>query len=286
MVLFIFEELKNVAMRSIFITVLFVLFILSLKAQNVGQTGDTIVNYIDINGLKQGHWKKIYENGNTAYEGYFKNDKAVGNFKRYFEKGGLSTDLHCDDLGRICRAKLFHPNNKVAATGNYYEQKKDSIWNYYTQAGDLISVETYQAGLKHGKFYKYYADGNLAEETTYDNDKLHGVWRRFYPNGNPRIETMYKNDKRHGLFYVYFENGKVQISGAYSNNLRNKSWIFYLDNGKIDFEMKYKNGKAKNPELLEERQRKEFEKFEKNRYHLKDPQNYMRNPEEYFLHGR
>lgn len=263
---------------------LLILFFIGLNpgyGQNVGQTGDSLVNYTDINGMKQGHWRKVYENGNIAYEGYFKDDKPIGNFKRYFEKGGVSTDLYYDEITSLCRAKLFHPNKKIAAEGNYYEKKKDSIWNYYTVQGDLIAKESYDMGIRQGKFYRYYPDGTLSDEKTYKDDKLNGPWRRFYPSGNPRIEAMYKNGKRHGLFQTYFENGRVQISGAYNMDQRDKSWIFYLDDGKEDYRMEYNKGKPQNPELLEERQRKEFEEFEQNRHFLKDPANYMRNPEEY-----
>jgi antitoxin component YwqK of YwqJK toxin-antitoxin module len=272
-------------MRSLFSTVfLIVASGFLLVGQNIGQTGDSLVNYTDINGMKQGYWKKVYENGNIAYEGYFKNDEPIGNFKRYFEKGGLSTDLHYDEVTRICRARLFHENKKVAAVGNYYEKKKDSIWTYYTRDGNLIAKESYKMGLRHGKFYKYYSDGTLAEEQTFENDKQHGPWRRFYPNGNPRLETMYKNGKRHGLFYVYFENGRVQISGAYKNDVRDKSWVFYLKDGKIDYKMEYEKGNPKNPELLDERQRREFEEYERNRYKLRDPEHFINDPEK-FLRG-
>ncbi|GAH37310.1 unnamed protein product, partial [marine sediment metagenome] len=42
---------------------------------------DTLLNQVDKNGLKQGYWKKYYDNGNIKYEGYFKNDKPTGELK-------------------------------------------------------------------------------------------------------------------------------------------------------------------------------------------------------------
>ena len=56
-------------------------------SQNVGQKGDTLKNYTDINGLKQGYWQKKYYNGNIKYEVYFKNNKPIGEFKRFYESG-------------------------------------------------------------------------------------------------------------------------------------------------------------------------------------------------------
>ena len=58
----------------------------SIAAQNVGQKGDTLINYTDINNMKQGVWRKVYPNGKLAYEGKFRNDKPIGVFNRYLDK--------------------------------------------------------------------------------------------------------------------------------------------------------------------------------------------------------
>ena len=50
----------------------------------IGQSGEDI-NITDQTGKKQGLWIKKYPNGNIQYEGIFKNDHPVGEFKRYSE---------------------------------------------------------------------------------------------------------------------------------------------------------------------------------------------------------
>ena len=47
------------------------------------------INEVDLKGLKQGDWKKTYENGNTKYEGNFKDDIEQGIFKYYYKTGEL-----------------------------------------------------------------------------------------------------------------------------------------------------------------------------------------------------
>ena len=43
--------------------------------------GDQTINRTDRDGKKQGHWIKKYPNGHVMYDGYFKNDKPIGEFK-------------------------------------------------------------------------------------------------------------------------------------------------------------------------------------------------------------
>ena len=56
-------------------------------AQNVGQEGsDTLLNYKDINGLKQGKWIKKYVNGQVRYKGYSVDNVPKGDFYQYDKK--------------------------------------------------------------------------------------------------------------------------------------------------------------------------------------------------------
>ncbi len=106
--------------------VLLILTLLTIQvvAQNVGQTGDSIVNYTDINGFKQGFWQQKYFNGKVKYEGYFRNDKPYGEFKRYDERGRLTSILNYSMIGDTAEAKMFHENGKIAALGRYINKNK------------------------------------------------------------------------------------------------------------------------------------------------------------------
>ena len=62
-------------MKYIFYLLLF--FSLSSSAQSI--------NYVDVDGNKQGVWKKTYKNGSLRYEGTFKDDIAQGIFYYYYK---------------------------------------------------------------------------------------------------------------------------------------------------------------------------------------------------------
>jgi antitoxin component YwqK of YwqJK toxin-antitoxin module len=250
--------------------ILLIFFFLSsgmIHSQNVGQYGDSLINYTDINGMKQGYWKKAYPNGNTAYEGFFLNDKPVGTFKRYHENGKLSTVLQCEKDTFRCRAELFSVNQKLTAKGNYYQQKRDSIWNFYSESQRLIAVESYKEGMRHGEFITFYENGNRAEVIQYKMDKEDGVWRRYYPGGQVKLETLYRNGLRNGPFYVYYES------------VRDKAWIFYLEDlpESKTLEVKYEKGKAMNQDELDQKEMDQFKEFERNKGKIEEPEKSIRN---------
>ena len=47
------------------------------------------INRTDSKGRRQGAWTDFYPNGQKRYEGQFKNDVCVGEFKYYDEQGQL-----------------------------------------------------------------------------------------------------------------------------------------------------------------------------------------------------
>jgi len=78
-----------------------------------------------------------------------------------------------------------------------------------------------------------------------------------------------------------FENGQKEIEGFYENNLRDSTWIFYDALGRKSFTLLYEMGIVQNEHLLTEKEMEEFQRYEENRKKLKDPENFMGNPEEY-----
>ena len=77
-------------------------------SQNVGQEGDSLINYSDINGFKQGLWKKTYEDGTLKFEAYFVDDKPVGDLKRYDKNGNVFAHLIYDGKGVHASAIFYH----------------------------------------------------------------------------------------------------------------------------------------------------------------------------------
>src|ERR1041384_1315591 len=91
-------------------------------------TSDLTGQSVDASGKKQGYWKKTDEKGRLIYEGEFKDDKPVGNFKYYYPNDSVKAIMSFRPDGSSF-AKMFHPNGKRMAQGKYSGKEiKDSVW--------------------------------------------------------------------------------------------------------------------------------------------------------------
>lgn len=198
-------------------------------------------NRQDENGLKQGPWKKMYENGRVRYEGQFKDNKPYGLFKYYYENGKLmATNNHIAD-GRVAN-HAYHKNGKIKAKGIFMHQAKDSLWQYFNDQEVLVLEETYHLDTLNGAQRSYYDNGQLAEETHYSMGVKHGAWNKFFEGGEPWLEAGYDNGNLHGKFVMYADKNKMDLSGKYHEGIRTGTWMFFNTNGTIKEQKVYRHG--------------------------------------------
>ena len=238
------------------------------------------VNQIDEQGRKQGFWTKKYRNGVTAYEVTFKNNKPVGEYKRYHENGKLYAFLIYDDKGEWADAKLYDEDGDLIGEGKYFGKLKDGLWTYYDK-GVKVADENYSMGKKNGTSRTYFRNGQISEEKNWNNDVEDGAWRQYYDNGKKRLETKIDMGVRNSVYYVYYSNGRLKIRGQYKNDLMDGKWIYYDTDGKVLKEIVYHMGKAENKDELEKEEQEIFKQFEINKKRLMDPKDYINKPYEY-----
>ncbi len=288
------------------ITQLIFIFLFLFNSLANAQKQDTVFNQTDEQGRKQGYWKKVYPNGNTAYRVFFKDNKPIGEYRRYHQNGQLSAFLVYDKKGEHAPAKMYDNRGRLIAEGWYYKNKKDSAWKYYSYNKNLayaeaeqkdlrvvnkpdlrflVSEEFYDKGIKQGHWKEYFPSGQVSKETQWKNDKKHGVEREYFPNGKKKTQCIYKNGKRHGIYYVFYDNGRIDIQGYYENNYRHGTWTFYDKYGKKIKETIYYIGEAKNKDELEEQEMQELQEWQQNQDKLRDPEDYMNNPDAYMRGG-
>ena len=268
-------------MRRIFVILAIILLPEIAFLQTYSNIRDTVFNTVDEQGLRQGHWKKFYPNGNINYTATFKDDKPVGILKRYFESGNLKAIMNFDSAGNFAKARLFYEDGQLAAEGYYFESLKDSLWKYYSYyEGTLISDEVYKRGKRHGISHKYYPNGNITEKTEWKNDVKDGIWEQYYEDSTLRLKGGYCNDVLSGNIIVCYPNGNTQIKGYYLNGIRHGKWLFYDEKDSINYEVNFINGKAENDEILTERQQEFFKKIDENIGKFKEPE-----PEDFYQKG-
>jgi antitoxin component YwqK of YwqJK toxin-antitoxin module len=253
--------------KSIVLPVLFSLFCVVSMAQT-----DTVFNQTDANNLKQGYWKKNYPGGELMYKGFFKDNKPVGEMRRYFESGALKAMLNYDSKSEYARARLFYENSQIAAEGNYFNTLKDSTWVYYSYYDKSVTArENYLKGARHGIMIHYYNNGDISEKITWKNDKKSGNWEQYFKGNKLKLKASYVDNKLQGAFLVNHENGLPYLTGNYLNDQRNGQWTFYNEDGTKLKELNYQFGKSADEDKLNEEQLEFFRLIDENQGKFEEP---------------
>jgi antitoxin component YwqK of YwqJK toxin-antitoxin module len=203
--------------------------------------GDTI-NRTDAKGLKQGVWKRFYDNDQLFSESVFKNGKAVGTTKTWYKTGEIQGILVHDKDGKTSRMNSYWPNGKRKAIGKYVNQEKDSVWTFFNEQDTLTSVESYKLGTPHGTWKVYYPNGKLSEETTWVDGKKHGPFRNYFSTGGIKTSGTYRFDTFNGEMIMYHLNGKPFSKGTYVDGLRQGTWTYFSETGVKDSTQVFENG--------------------------------------------
>jgi antitoxin component YwqK of YwqJK toxin-antitoxin module len=250
---------------------IFIPVILFAIAQNIASKSDTIWNQTDKQGQKQGFWRVSYESGKTRYIGFFKDNRPLGEMKRFYEDGVIMAIQYFLD-NKKSRAKLFYKNGELAGEGNFIESMKDSVWKYYSYYDKSLKMEeNYIKGLKEGYSKKYYTTNKVAEEIEWHNNQKHGPWKQYYDDGSPKLNANYSKDKRYGSFITYYPTGKTEIKGNFENNLMQGEWIYYDENGNIKSKVVYVNGIAQNATELQKKDDEYFKLIDNNKGKFPEP---------------
>lgn len=261
-------------------------------------------NLTDENGFKQGLWRKVYKNGQTAYEVRFENGQPVGIMKRFHENGKLSVYMNYGLKGGDYASVIMYSNRGVKrAEGFYNGREKDSTWRYYSSDKNLaeataernqsvkggvinylINETNYENGKKEGTEKKFYPNGNMAQLITWKQDKLHGLSKEYFKGGNIKLEFNNKNDKRYGAYNQYYIKGRPEITGYYAGGHKHGKWVYYTSTGDVEKEIIYLFGVAKNQDELDDEETKLIQDLEKNKGKLEDPEKFQNDPDR-FIRG-
>lgn len=257
-----------------------------ILSQNAGihnRGNSQTINHTDANGMRQGYWERSYMTGQTMYKAFFVDNKPVGEMLRYHPNGNMMARITYDHEGMNGQGELFDENGRKIAEGNYKGTDKDGEWKFYNERGRLIGLENYKDNLRDGESIAYYPNGNVASKTNWKNGKQDGSEVMYYPRGRERLTANYRDGNLHGAYTVFFENGRREIFGMYKNGRMHGPWFFFNALGSEDYRINYEDGVAKETEMLDKQQEERFREFERNKGRLRDPENYMDDPDGYMM---
>ncbi|HAQ21499.1 MAG TPA: hypothetical protein DCR40_20050 [Prolixibacteraceae bacterium] len=238
------------------------------------------VNQTDSQGRKQGFWTKKDADGKLLYQATFKDDKPVGEMKRFHPNGKVKAILNFVEGSDLSNAKLFDERGNLIAQGKFAGQMKTGEWIYLKGTG-IILTETYINGIKDGISKRFYTTGELLEESNWQNNKMHGIYRTYFQDGKPFLECNYSGGKRNGTFKTWFPNGQPELDASYHNDARDQDWKYFDQEGNLIYTLKFDHGKLLNPEVQDSIDQIKSVIFKTKGDSIPDPEQFMRNPEEY-----
>lgn len=220
-------------------------------------------NQLDEQGRKTGPWKVDYPNGRTLYEATFLEGKPVGEMIRYYDNGGIRARMMFDSILDRSYTHLFYPGGKKAAEGWHVEQKKDSVWTYYSQFDGSIRIrEPYVNGMLHGIVTLYYSSGEISEKVSWEEQKKQGAWIQYFNTGQVRLKSAFKDDQLSGPYEVFYPDGTLKVRGANVENKSNGTWTFYDETGEEVYALEYVAGKPLDQEKYDQWVQDTLSKYE------------------------
>lgn len=239
-----------------------------LSGQDLSQ-----INKTDQQGKKTGHWIKKYPNESVMYDGYFKDDHPVGEFRRYFEDQTLKSVLIYSEDGRTAAATMYHQNGNLSSKGIYIDQRKEGKWQFFSEIinGYKISEEYYSQNLRNGPSDKFYPDSTIAEKMSYINDIKQGEWIQYFSSGAVHLKSNFLDGKINGKFEVWFGNGALEFSGQYKNDRRDGLWTIFKEDGSVKYKLVYVEG-VTNDKQMENDESDFLDSLENNKGKIADPE--------------
>lgn len=233
--------------------------------------GQVFLHYANKKPRQEGYFKmnsqdSIYrewiENGTLIVEGYYKNNKPFGIWKRYYSNGKpQSIEEYIDTL---CYVNEFWLNDE---NHTHTIQKGNGVKTLYFANGKLKERYTYVDGLKDGSFEErsiqdyplltgnfkqerkegewnyYYYTGDLEKTSHYKNGLLDGSYTYYYDSKVVNVQGNYKLGKKEGKWIWYTNKGTTDMEGTFVNNLQDGPWIYYYPTGEISYTAFYKANK-------------------------------------------
>lgn len=196
--------------------------------------GQDSINRKDASGRMHGQWIKYDSLGNKVYEGTFREGIPVGEFRYFYPDGKLRTITKYADSGKRASTVSYFPNGMKMASGNYLNEKKDSVWLFFDgRDGSLVQEESYKNGVRDGISRTYFSEGGISGIQSWKDGIKDGIWEEYYSNGSIKLHGTFKMGDKEGPYQAFYENGSPLVIGRYSEGHQDGTWIFFDSDGAV-----------------------------------------------------
>ena len=218
---------------------------------------------------KEGTWKKYFATGHIQSEIFYKNGKAIGDFKTYYNNKENTVEEQGNWGGKIYKDKFlrYHENGELAQEKNFNSLgKAEGVQKYFYENGQVELEFNAKDGVNVGKATRYWPNGDIKEIITFDAEG-NGSSSGEKAMVNPPVELQSeKEDKKEGeglaaqgneneaqktgsgivdgYHKTYNENKDILMDGEFKKGkLFNGKHYIYDEYGLLEKIEVYKNGK-------------------------------------------
>lgn len=215
-------------------------------------------------GKQDSVYREWYESGKLNVEGYYREDRPIGNWTTCYLDGRTQKVEEYIDSTIYLRSFFLpdsaHTQTIVAGTGEYITYFNSGTlkeWYNYKNGiqhgafeersinGYLLLSGSFDNGEKTGEWKYYYYTGDLEKVSNYEKGKLHGKYQYFYDNGQLNVEGFYEQGKKSGLWTWYTNQGKRDQAGTFMDDMQDGDWTFWYPTGELSYTAKFsKNAKT------------------------------------------
>ncbi len=203
--------------------------------------------------IKQGLTKHYFLDGKIKKEIFFEKGKEKGISKEYSQEGLVIVITEYKN-GIVIRRENINRTDR--------NKRKQGVWKYFYENGELKSEGFYVNGKKNGYFKEYSPDGILKNITKYLDDEIqtdvpeltkYEIRTDYYPDGNIKVIGSYKDGLPEGIRREYgtdgkvinsyiFEKGKIFGEGIVDEKgMKQGFWKEFYENGILKSEGNYKD---------------------------------------------
>jgi antitoxin component YwqK of YwqJK toxin-antitoxin module len=208
---------------------------------------------------KVGVWRRFWCNGKLKNELVYNADKSISS-KDYYADGKLKEEGTWNNIGWVGPYKTYHPNGKL-----YYEWiydkdgKRTGKQRYYYDNGNLMFDGEWNGGKEAGVIREYYENGALRSEKTFNDGKLDTLNVKIYAPKEvkaPEVKVEVKKEEvkppvvqelgviKDGYNKTFNREGKIDREGEFKNaKLVDGKQYFYKD-GKLEKTAILREGKV------------------------------------------
>lgn len=192
---------------------------------------------------RHGKGRTVMQNGETAFEGHYKNDMRDGFGVHYYKSGKISYAGNWTENKKNGFGVAFSPDNSSAFVGQWSDNRSVNTGAFFDCKGNLLYLGNIQNDMKHGAGITYNYDDKAFFVGKYQNGKFLHTGTLFNSKGDLLYTGGFKNNLPNGVGTSYAPDGSVIYHGQWLDGLYNGDGILHIQNGG-SLKGSFKKGKA------------------------------------------